>query len=116
MLPETELTILVRTCCDRPRQWEKFLQALTLPDASGEQAIDQLDILDCAAGRRAAHFGREHSRYRVPGLLSGVVPEGDGIVRLNGMVTPLGPSPHTSTTTGTSPVRPGAYAAAALKS
>ncbi|MEV7384296.1 DUF6924 domain-containing protein [Streptomyces lydicus] len=46
MLPETELTILVRTCFDRPKEWERFLEALTRPDASGEEAIDQVDILD----------------------------------------------------------------------
>ncbi|MFF1917353.1 DUF6924 domain-containing protein [Streptomyces sp. NPDC058239] len=46
MLPETELTILVRTCYDRPKEWERFLEALTRPDVSGEAAIDQVDILD----------------------------------------------------------------------
>ncbi|WP_406232114.1 DUF6924 domain-containing protein [Nocardia sp. NBC_01009] len=46
MLPETELTILVRTCYDRPKEWERFLEALTRPDASGEEAIDHVDILD----------------------------------------------------------------------
>ncbi|WP_310726210.1 DUF6924 domain-containing protein [Streptomyces sp. N2A] len=46
MLPQTELTILVRTCFDRPKEWERFLEVLTRPDAFGEEAIDQVDILD----------------------------------------------------------------------
>lgn len=46
MLPETELTILVRTCYDRPNEWERFREALARPDASGEEAIDYVDILD----------------------------------------------------------------------